>query len=401
MLTDVLGAIARWSFRHRRLVLVLASLVMALGVPVGIGMGDQWSTGGYTAEGTPAERAEVMAQKFGAGTPDLVLYARPGRSVDAPGVAERGRRLTALAADSPGVASAVSYWNTGLEPLRSADGRGALVRLDLKGDQSRAAGTARTLVPALRAAAPELGLSATGSAWINVSATDQAERDLVRSELLTLPLTFAVLVLAFGSLGATLAPLLIGGVAAAGSLAVLALCTRLYPVSVFSANLSFALGFGLAVDYGLFTLFRYREERARGLGQEEAIVRAMSTAGRAVTFCALTMACCTASLFVCSLGMVRSLATASIIVVAFCLITTVVLLSALLGALGDRLESWDPFRRLPWRRSPEEMSVSPMWRRIAVAVTARPRLCTGLGAALLLALALPAAGLHPKLVDDS
>ncbi|MEU3830066.1 MMPL family transporter [Streptomyces sp. NPDC029080] len=401
MLTNALGALARWSFRHRRSVLSLAALLIVACAAVGFSAGVRWSNGGYAAEGTAAERAEHMAQKFGAGTADLVLYARPGRAVDSRDVAAQGRQVTELAQRSPGVKSALSYWTTGLEPLRSADGRGALLRIDLKGDESQEARTASALVPALRAAAPRLALSATGQSWINVQGTAQAERDLFRSELLALPFIAAVLVLVFGSFGATLVPVLIGGLAVTGALAVLAVGTRFFPVSVFAANLSFALGFGLAVDYGLFTLSRYREERARGLSGEAAVVRAMCTAGRSAMFCALTMVWCMAALFVFPLGLVRSLALASIIVVVSCAITTLTVLPALLGALGDRLERFDPFRGLPWRRSPLEASVSPTWRRISVAVTGRPLFWAGLGAATLLSLALPALWLRPALMDES
>jgi uncharacterized membrane protein YdfJ with MMPL/SSD domain len=214
--------VARWSFRHCRLVLGTAACLLTLGAFVGLSMGSQWSNGGYTAQGTAAQRAESAARQFAAGTPDLILYARSGLPVDSPEVVEQGRRLTELAARSPSVASALSYWNTGLGPLRAADGRGALLRIDLRGGESEAARTARTLVPALRAATPGLRLSANRPAWVNVTATDQAERDLLRSELFSLPVTFTVLVLAFGSLGATLVPVAIGATAASGALALLA-----------------------------------------------------------------------------------------------------------------------------------------------------------------------------------
>ncbi|MFE1028975.1 MMPL family transporter [Streptomyces sp. NPDC058818] len=364
-------------------------------------MGKSWSNGGYTAEGTAAQQAEAAARKFAAGTPDLLLYARSSRTVDSHEVAEEGRRLTELAARSPGVASAVSYWNTGLDPLRAADGRGALLRIDLKGGESEAARIARTLVPTLRAATSGLTLAVTGPAWVNVSATDQANRDLLRSELFSLPVTFLVLALAFGSLGATLVPLGIGVTAASGALAVLAVVSRLMPVSVFAVNLSCALGFGLAVDYALFSLSRYREERARGLNAEAAVGRAMSTTGRAVLFCALTMAWCMAALLLFPLGLIRSLATASLVVVAFCAVGTLFLVPALVAALGGRLDAVKPSRLFPWRRSTAEPSVSPAWRRIAFTVTRRPLLWALAGSALLLGLALPVTGLRPALMDES
>ncbi|MFJ7148886.1 MMPL family transporter [Streptomyces sp. NPDC100445] len=397
----MLDAVARWSFRHCRLVLGAAACLFVLCAGVGLNAGTPWSNGGVIADGTPAQRAEKAAQQFGAGTPDLVLYARSGRPVDSPEVAEQGRRLTELASRSPGVASALSYWNTGLDPLRAKDGRGALLRIDLKGGESETAHTARTLVPALRTAAPGLALSVSGPAWINVSATDQAQRDLLRTELFTLPAAFIVLALAFGSLSATLVPLGIGLIAASGALALLAAVTHLMPVSVFAVNLSCALGFGLAVDYALFTLSRYREERARGLGPEAAIGQSMSTTGRAVVFCALTMAWCMASLLVFPLGLIRSLAIASLVVVGFCTLGTLFLIPALVAALRGRLDGAPLSFRLPWRPRATPAAGSPVWRRIAVTVTGRPLLWALAGSAVLLGLAAPAVGLRPSLMDES
>ncbi|WP_176709901.1 MMPL family transporter [Streptomyces sp. Wb2n-11] len=397
----LLDAVARWSYRHCWWVLGSTACLLTLCAVVGLSTGGRWSNGGYVAEGTAAWRAETAARPFAASTPDLILYARPGRSVDVPDVAEQGRRVTELAARSPGVGVALSYWSAELGPLRSADGRGALLRIDLKGDDSEAARTARDLVPSLQAAAPGLNLAASGPAWVNVTATDQAQRDLLRSELFNLPLVLVVLVLAFGSLGASLVPMVIGATAASGALAVLTVVTRLAPVSVFAVNLGCALGFGLAVDYALFTLSRYREERARGLGTEEAVGRAMSTTGRAVVCCALTMAWCMAALLVFPLGLIRSLAIASLVVVALCALGTLFLLPAMVAVLGAWIDGRAASRRLRRWRAVTELSVSPAWRRVAVTVTKRPLLWGVAGSVLLVGLAMPVIGLRPALMDET
>ncbi|MGB8939966.1 MAG: MMPL family transporter, partial [Streptomyces sp.] len=143
----LLGQMARWSFRHCRSVLGAVAGLVVLLAGLGLGVGGEWSNGGYTADGTAAQRAESAARQFGAGTPDLVLHLRFGRPVDSPEAAAQGRQLTERAAATPGVGAALSYWNTGREPLRSDDGRGALLLVDLEGDESRAARTARALVP--------------------------------------------------------------------------------------------------------------------------------------------------------------------------------------------------------------------------------------------------------------
>ncbi|WP_228974592.1 MMPL family transporter [Streptomyces sp. DH12] len=398
---DLLGRVARWSYGHRWWVIGAAACLLVMGAVTGVSAGDRWSNGGYSAGGTAAQDAERTAQRYAAGTPDLILHIRSSRSVDSPDVTRQGRRVTELAARSPGVASALSYWTTGLDPLREADGRGALLRMDLEGDDSAAARTARDVVPSLRAAAPELTISASGPAWVNVTATDQAQRDLLHSELFNLPLVLLVLALAFGSLRATLVPVAIGATAASGTLAVLSVVSQLTPVTVFAVNLSCALGFGLAVDYALFTLSRYREERARGLEAEEAVGRAMSSTGRAVVFCAMTMAWCMAALLVFPLGLIRSLAIASLIVVVFCVVGTLFLLPALVAALGGRIDGLAVSRRPPWRRFAGKSAAGSGWRRIAVTVTGRPLVWAAAGSVLLLGLAAPVLWLRPALMDES
>jgi RND superfamily putative drug exporter len=193
----------------------------------------------------------------------------------------------------------------------------------------------------------------------------------------------------------------IGATAASGALAVLSVLSQLTPVTVFGVNLSCALGFGLAVDYALFTLSRYREEHARGLEAEEAVGQAMSSTGRAVVFCAMSMAVCMAALLVFPLGLIRSLAIASIIVVAFCAMGTLFLLPALVAALGGRIDGQAASLRAPWRRFATKRIAESGWRRIAVTVTRRPLLWAVAGSVLLLGLAAPISGLRPALMDES
>ncbi|MEU0742913.1 MMPL family transporter [Streptomyces sp. NPDC006134] len=166
-------------------------------------------------------------------------------------------------------------------------------------------------------------------------------------------------------------------------------------------RLGCALGPGLAVACALFTLSRYREERARGLDPQEAVGRAMPTTGRAVVFCALTMAWPMAALLVFPLGPIRSPAIASLVVVAFCAVGTLFLLPALVAVSGSRLGGLGASRRPPWRRSVTGPSVSPAWRRAALTVTGRPVLWAAAGSALLLGLAAPVTGLRPALMDET
>ncbi|MGC0417360.1 MMPL family transporter [Embleya sp. AB8] len=383
-----LGRLAGRCVRHRRLLLAGALIVLVLAGTVFAGARDRWSNGGFTATGTRAAEAERVAAGYGAKAADLVFYVRSDKSVDDVEVAETGRRLTALVAGRPGVHRAQSYWTTGSPLLRSRDGKGALIPVDLAGDERKTAATARALVPAVRKAAAGLRVDATGPSWLVAQATDESERDLERGELLAAPLTMIILLLAFGSLTAAAIPLAVGAVSVAGALALLATLTYTMPITVFATNICAALGFALSVDYALFIVTRYREELSRGVESHQAIANSMATAGRAVLFSAATVALCLSALFVFPLELLRSLAWASILVVSISALTSLLVLPALLAVLGPRLDRLDPFRR--FRRGTVRVGGgSPLWRRIATLATARAVLCGGTAVALLLVLALP------------
>ncbi|WP_101897476.1 MMPL family transporter [Embleya scabrispora] len=385
---DPLGRLAGLCVRHRRPLLAGALIVLLLAAAVVAGAKDRWANGGFTATGTRAAEAERVAARYGADAADLVFYIRADKPVDDAEVAEAGRRITALVAGRPGVNAAQSYWTTGSSLLRSRDGEGALIRVDLAGSERDGAVASRALVPAVRKAAAGLRVDATGPAWLNAQATDESERDLERGELLAAPLTMIILLLAFGSLTAAAIPLAVGAVSVAGALAVLATLTLTMPITVFAINICAALGFALSVDYALFIVTRYREELSRGVESRRAIALSMATAGRAVLFSAATVALCLSALFVFPLELLRSLAWASILVVGISSLTSLLVLPALLAVLGPRLDRLDPFRR--FRRGRGRVGGgSPVWRRIATLATARPLLCGGTAAALLLALALP------------
>ncbi|MGW1871196.1 MMPL family transporter [Streptomyces mauvecolor] len=395
--TAVMARLARWCVRRRVAVLTSAAVLLTLFALAAGASSARWSNGGYIADHTPAATAEQMAAAVGFGTPDLTFYIRADRSVDAADLAPQGRGLTALIATRPGVVSAKSYWTTQRPDLRSRDGKGAVIRVVLAAGEARDAATARGLVRMAVAAAPSFRVNVTGPAWVTVEATEQSRRDLLRCELVTGPLTALILLVAFGSLAAALLPLLTGALAVGGALAALSALTYLVPVSVFSTNICAALGFGLAVDYSLFILARYREEISRGASPYEAVQSSMATAGRTVAFSAAAVTLCLSALFVFPLELLRSLAYASVLVVLSVALTTLLVLPALIAVIGPRLDALDPLARLRPRRS---TVTSRTWRRIATAVTARPGLWAAATTVLLLTLALPFAHARFTTVDE-
>lgn len=399
--TGRLARLARLLAGRRRVTLLLVALVAGAAAVVGGGVEGMLSSGGYTpqsAESVSADR--ILAQDFHAGAPDLILVAHTPAGVSAPAAQQAGRALTDQAARAKGVVYARSFWSTGDPTLRSRDGRTALVLVKLAGDENDTYHRAHDLTPALRGTHGPLDVKATGLSQVNSEADDQSSKDLTRAEVLAAPLTLLILLAAFGSLPAALLPVLVGIVSVLVTYAMLAGLSQTTSVSVFALNITTALGFGLAVDYSLFIISRYREELAGGRDVTEAIAAALRTAGRTVMFSALTVALSLAALLVFPLYFLRSLAYAGVLVVILAAVASLVLLPPMLAVIGHRIDRWDVFaplrRRLPGARDPEQ----GMWHRTAMVVMRRPVVVGGLVAVLLAALALPFLQARFALMDD-
>ncbi|NRQ33619.1 MMPL family transporter [Nonomuraea sp. NN258] len=383
-----LAGFARWSVRRRGRVLEAALVLAAILLIAALGVEDRLASSGFTARGTEAAEAdEVLAERFKATSADLVLVARAGEPVTSARAGAAGRRLTRYLAEQPGVARVQSYWAAKSPLLVSRDGRSAIVAVDLAGDDARAARTAQRVVPAVARAFAPLRISATGPTWANVEFIEQGKSDQRRAELVIAPLAMLILLIAFKSVFAALVPAVIGALALIGTMAGLRLLTYLMDVSVFAPNLATALGFGLAVDYSLFIITRFREELARGLPVPVAVERSMAVAGRTVLFSALTVAVAVAGLFVFPVDILRSLAWAAITVVVLCAASSLLVLPALLAVLGDRVNRGDPFAR--WRKAQARpVAVRAMTGRAALRAAVPVSRVLVAGGAVVLAFAL-------------
>ncbi|WP_369373355.1 MMPL family transporter [Streptomyces sp. cg36] len=401
-----LAALGRLLVRRRLTVVTAVLLAAAVAVPFAGSVAGRLSGGGFTDPAAESTRAEAfLANRFGTGPPHLVLLARAPGPVDAPGTERAGRDLVRRVLAQPGVLSAVSYWTAPQQAARQAlkgrDGRSALVLVRLAGDTDRVHTTALDVVPRLTGHQGVLDVSATGPAQVGVEVQEHSQRDLLRAEAYALPLLLVILVLVFGSAVAAGLPLLIGGLSILGTFLVLRVVSAFTPVSVFSINITTALGLGLAVDYSLFLVTRYREEAARGLTTAEAVARSMRTAGRTVLFSALTVALSLSALLAFPLYFLRSFAYAGIAVVAFAAFSTLVVLPALLGLLGPRVDALD-VRRLLRRRTRRTATAGPggIASTLRAATVRRPVVCAAAVVGLLVVLGLPFARVSFGLADD-
>jgi RND superfamily putative drug exporter len=283
------------------------------------------------------------------------------------------------------VRDVVSYWSAGnAPPLRSTDGTRALVAARLDGTPSEIEATFERLRSNYRGDQGPLDVRFGGSEAVFADIGSQIGKDLVTAELISVPITLLLLVLVFGGLVAAGLPLVIAGVGIVGTFLALFLLTRVTDVSIYSINLTTALGLGLAIDYSLFIVTRYREELGQGRSVADAVVRTVETAGRTVAFSALTVAAALVALLVFPMYFLRSFAYAGIAVVVVAAVGSLVTLPALLAVVGTRIDRLRLLRR-------REITVGEhgFWHRLARVVMRRPAAVAASVVVVLVLLGLP------------
>ena len=395
----MLTRIARLSTRRSWRVVIAAVLFVLVAGAIGGGVAENLTSGGFEDPSTESARAdEALADRFGTGIPNVILLvtAQDG-DVDSPAAAAAGVAVTDELAAEEGVTDVVSYWSEGnAPPLRSDDGERALVLARIEGDDDAVDARIEELGPAFQRTgdgeAVTVEVGGFAQVFHEVGAT--IEEDLVTAEMIALPITLVLLVLIFGSLVAASLPLIVGVMSIIGTFFVLQVLSGLTDVSVYALNLTTALGLGLAIDYSLFIVSRFREELRAGHEPRAAVIRTVRTAGRTVTFNALTVAASLCAMLVFPIAFLRSFAYAGLAVAVLAGVFSVVVLPAILALLGHRVNAVTL-----WRRSvtPPEQG---FWHRMATFVMRRPIPVATAVIALLLVLGAPFLNLRLTQPDD-
>jgi RND superfamily putative drug exporter len=382
-----------------RLVLALTALGIVLAAMAGIHAPSKLKSSGFVSSSAPSELAKNRLDSQFGGTPNLVLLvqAKAG-DVDQPTVAAAGRSVASQVAASPGVTQVTSYWSTNSPALRSRDGTEALVLAHVAGDDTLLKNRTNAIDDKVTTASGPVTVRAGGLAASNNAVGSQIAKDLALAEGIAVPLTLILLILAFGSVVAATLPVAIGLVSILATLAVLWIIGSLTNVSIYALNLTTAMSLGLAIDYSLLMVNRYREELAGGYGVNEAVRRSVATAGRTILFSAGTVAAAMAALLVFPVYFLRSFAYAGISVVALATVGALVVLPAILVLLGRRVNA-APIR-LGRGHPAFGRAESPFWRRIASGVMRRPILAGAPVVILLVVLGLPFAHVHFGTPDD-
>jgi putative drug exporter of the RND superfamily len=394
----VLTRLAEMIVRRRRLVLFVAFGTIVVAGIFGGGVAKRLSSGGFNDPGAQSTRANnILRDQFHTGDPNMVLLvtAHTGSTVDSPEVARAGEALTARLAGEPTVSQAGSYWSLGQSPpLRSKNGTQALVLARLRGNDDQIAKEIKVLTPRYESQTTTIDVKVGGQAEVFHQVGTQVQKDLEKAELYSFLPTVILLLLVFGGVVAASLPLAIGGLQILGTFAVLRIITTFTHVSIFSLNLTTALGLGLAIDYSLFILYRYREELHRGIAPNDAIVRTVQTAGRTVLFTATTVAISLAALLVFPMYFLKSFAYAGIAVAILDAIGAVIVLPAILAALGSRID-----KGTLWRHRPVTNGQG-FWHGLATTAMRRPIITGGAVIAVLLLLGSPFLHINFGLPDD-
>ncbi|MFG1806003.1 MMPL family transporter [Streptomyces sp. NPDC049040] len=402
------GAVGGWTravTAKPRLVLMLALLFTALAVAAGNGVGDRLSSGGFEAPGSQSSYATAaLAEHFPDSQPNLVLLVDTrGADPDSPAVAAQGRRLAGSLAADPDVAGVTSYWDTRAPVLRAEDGSSAMITARLRGDDDAVATEVKRIASAYRGTHGPVRVTVGGNAEVLHEMQTTIQQDLVRAEAIALPITLVLLVMVFGSAVAALLPLGIGVIAILGTSAVLRGITGFTDVSVFAENLTTALGLGLAIDYALFIVRRFREELAAGAEPRPAVATTLRTAGRTVLFSALTVAAALSAMLVFPQYFLRSFAYAGVAVVLLAAGAALIVLPAALVLLGERVNALDLRSLLRRRSGPGGRSAAESGARYAalarLVMRRAPAFAVGAVAALLL-LGLPFLQVRFGAADD-
>jgi RND superfamily putative drug exporter len=388
----MLTNLATFIHANGRRVLLVAVLAAAIAGAFGFGVAKHMSP--YGAD-DPATQSVQAANRFEAAAgrkidPGIVALVSAG-DVRTPAVERRVEQVARQLRSEPDVASALSFYDTHDQAMVSHDQRSTYVVAYFKQRSDRALVDAAKRIEGRFAGQPDVRLG--GEQIASAQANTQVGKDLTRAELLAFPLIFLLSLLFFRSLVAALLPPLLGGVAIVATFFALRIVSSFADLSVFALNFVTGMGLGLAIDYSLFMVSRYREEAATSGFGVEALRRTLQTAGRTILFSSLTVAAAIASLAIFPQRFLYSMGIAGALVALVAAALALVVLPALLTVLGPRVNTLSP----AWLQRAADRDARPAqsgaWYRLSRFVMRRPRGVAALSAGFLIALGIPFSGI--------
>jgi len=398
--------------RHRRLVLVGWAVLLVAAVPLAMRQSDNLTGGGF---GVPGSQSRAVEQALArdlpeAGRASLGVVLVPSAAASPADGRAALDRVQRAAAQAPDVALAPPARAAALRRIARAPAQPLVVPLATTVDDLQAADVAADLRESLGIADAEHGgpvalhLVGQGALWAGLQ--DVSKDGLEKAEGTGFPIVLLILLAVFGSLAAAALPLALGVFSVLITGALIYVISLAMEMSVFVTNMASMIGIGVAVDYSLFVLARYREEVRAGAEPDHARATAMATSGIAVLFSGLTVIVSLAGLYMVDTTAIRSMALGAILVVAVSMLASATLLPALIGALGrrayarGRLFTIMPLvlrsrrARRPGSTGADAPVRMPFWERWTAAVTRRPVVSLVGATTVLLVLAIPALSLQ-------
>jgi uncharacterized membrane protein YdfJ with MMPL/SSD domain len=341
----------RTVYRYRYIVIgVMVALSLGGGI-FGLSLGKHVTQSGFYDDGSQSVKASIIGDKvYGrdrSGHVVAIFTAPSGKTVNDPAWSKQiTDELNKFKNDHPdqvlgwaGYLAAPDTTNPVIQGMVTQDKKYTFVTIPIKGDDDDTILTNyKDVAPALQkldgGTVQLAGLEPVANAITGTIATDQK-----RMEVLALPLVAVVLFLVFGGVIAACLPVMVAGLSIAGSMGILRLIAVFGPVHFFAQPVVTMIGFGIATDYGLFVVSRFREEIAEGYDTEAAVRRTVMTAGRTVAFSAVLIAASGAALLLLPQGFVKSLTYALIAAVSLAALLSITLLPACLGVLGKNVDA--------------------------------------------------------------
>ena len=399
----MLNRIALLAIAAPRRVLTVAALVMVAAAIFGIPVVTSLSAGGMQDPNSESFQAgRLLTDKFHQGDMPMLVTVMAADGVHSPAATAAAHEIVDHLKASPHVANVTSAWTvppTAAGELTSKDGTAGLIVAGINGGENDAQKYAQELADQVVHDRPGVTVKAGGGAMIYSQINKQTAGDLMVMEAIAIPLSFLVMVWVFRGLVAAALPMVVGGFAIIGTMAVLRLITFATDVSIFALNLATALGLALAIDYTLLIISRYRDELADGKVPEQALVRTMMTAGRTVVFSATTVALSMAAMLMFPMYFLKSFGYAGIAVVALAAVAALLVTPAAIWLLGDRLGALS-IERLFHRDSTPKPVYEMFWYR-STKVVMRRAVPAGLAVVvLLLLLGAPFLGAKWGFPDD-
>jgi RND superfamily putative drug exporter len=391
-------SLARLADRRARRIGLIAIAFFLIAGALGGSVASRLDPYGADDPSTEAVKAREQLQDAGHRIPGVLVLVD-----DAP-VAKPAtrRRIVALEDELRGfgeVESVTGYYDTRSIDFVSRDGGATYVAVALKATDDKKWQEAGADIADRLAGRP--GITVGGAAVAQEQVNKQVEEDLRKAEMLAFPLLFLLSFLFFRSLVAALLPVMIGLLAIVGTFLILRVASELGSISIFALNLTTGLGLGLAIDYSLFIVSRYREEIAKDGPGLTAMRRVLATAGRTVFFSSLTVAAALASLLVFPQRFLYSMGLGGSLVVLLAALISLTVLPAVLTLLGTRVNALSPRflqRRAEADTRPDE---SGFWYRLSRFVMRRPVPVATLSALFLIVLGLPFFNIKFNTVDPT